>query len=58
VAVRNGGAAIDAVHQDGADDVATDEGIEILEAGVTRQSVDLGQGRHRYGELYTTALWA
>ena len=30
VAVRNGGAGVDAVHQDSADDVAPDEGIQIL----------------------------
>src|ERR1700754_1020498 len=56
--LRNGGARVGAVHQDGADDVAPDEGIEILEAGATRQFVHLGQGRHRYGERRSTALWA
>jgi hypothetical protein len=45
------------MHQDGTDDVAADEGIQILEVGVTRQFVDFGQGRHRYGERRTTALW-
>jgi hypothetical protein len=58
VDLRNGGARVDAVHQNGADDVAPYEGIQILKAGVTRQFVHLNQGRHRYGERRSTALWA
>jgi hypothetical protein len=46
------------MHHDSADDVAADEGVQTLEAGVTRQFVDIGQGRHRYGECRATALWA
>jgi hypothetical protein len=46
------------MHQDSADDVAADEGVQTLEAGVTRQFVELGQGRDGYGERRTTALWA
>jgi hypothetical protein len=44
--------------RDGADDVAPDEGIQILGAGVTRQFVHLGHGRHRCGERGATASWA